>query len=263
MKILKLFNQLYKDYSVIPREAKNFPGSYLTNFIKLIIDKSIKTTGYIWFFFFRNKQYDGKLEIIGNYRIFPKGLSSNSVIFSCGIAENISFDEAISKKYGCKVFMFDPTEKSKKFMNSINNSKLIFSNIGIWKYDGNIKFYHPNKPDNDNLSATNFFNSNTYLTLPCKSIQSIMKENNHKEIDVLKMDVEGASFDILNEILDKKVYPKQIIVELERPFFIYNAKFRELLNYLVKRKKLQNRLKYAGYDIVELQANELLAIRTK
>ena len=45
-----------------------------------------------------------------------------------------------------------------------------------------------------------------------------MNEHNHKLIDVLKMDIEGASFEILNDLLDKKIYPKQIIVELERPF---------------------------------------------
>ena len=27
-------------------------------------------------------------------------------------------------------------------MNAINNPKLKFFNLGIWKYDGNINFYH-------------------------------------------------------------------------------------------------------------------------
>jgi uncharacterized membrane protein len=75
------------------------------------------------------------------------------------------------------------------------------------------------------------------------------------------MDIEGASFDILNDLLDNNVHPKQIVVELERPFFIYNASFFELFSYLNKRRKLHSRLKRVGYDLVELQANELLAIK--
>ena len=261
MKLLNLFKQLYRDYSSIHREAINFPGIYFNNFFKITIDKTIKTIGYIWHFLFRNKKYDNKLEVIGNYKILPFDITSNSIIYSCGIAENISFDEAISHKFGCDVFMFDPTKISHKFMNSISNSKLKFFNIGIWKLDGNIKFYHPNDLKNENFSATNFFHSKTYVTLPCKSIVTLMKEYEQSKIDVLKMDIEGASFDILNDLLDNNVHPKQIVVELERPFFIYNASFFELFSYLNKRRKLHSRLKRVGYDLVELQANELLAIK--
>jgi len=66
----------------------------------------------------------------------------DSIIYSCGIAKDISFDEEISKKFNCDVFMFDPTEESKKFMISVENPRLKFFNIGIWKYNGNIKFYY-------------------------------------------------------------------------------------------------------------------------
>ena len=261
MKILKLFKQLYSDYSAIHVDAKSFSGSYLSNFFKLVVDKTIKTIGYIWHYLFRNKKYDGKLSAFGNYKLLSKNISSNSIIYSCGIAQNISFDLDISNKFDCDVFLFDPTKNSNEFMRSINNPKLKFYNIGIWKFDGNIKFYHPNDPNNGNLSATNFFNTQTYFTLPCKSISTLMNEHNHKLIDVLKMDIEGASFEILNDLLDKKIYPKQIIVELERPFFIFNATFFDLFSYLKKRRKLHIRLNRAGYDLIELQANELLAIK--
>lgn len=259
MLILKLFQQLYFDFSSIPQEAKNFSGFYFSNILKLIIDKTIKTIGYIWHFIFRNKKYDNKLVIIGNYKILPNNLSKNSIIYSCGIAENTTFDDAISKKFDCDVFMFDPTKESKKFMDTNINPKLKFFNIGIWKFDGNIKFY--SDTDNINLSVTNLFHTKTYKVLPCKSIATLMKEHKQNIIDVLKMDIEGASFEILNDLLNKNIYPKQIVVELERPFFIYNASFFELISYLNKRRKLLNRLKRLGYDLVEIKANELLAIK--
>ena len=259
MPIFKFLKQLYKDYSSIPFEARNFSGSYIGNFFKLTIDKTIKTVGYIWHFIFRNRKYKNRLEVVGNYKILPDNISINSIIYSCGIAESIEFDEAISNKFGTDVFMFDPTIQSLKFMNSIKNSKLKFFNIGIWKLDGNIKFYK--HKENINLSATNLFHSKKYFTLPCKSIDTLMKEFKHTKIDILKMDIEGASFVILNDLLDKNIYPNQIIVELERPFFIFNASFYDLLLYLNKRRKLFYRLKNAGYDIVELDANELLAIK--
>ena len=39
--------------------------------------------------------------------------------------------------------------------------------------------------------------------------------NNHSKIDVLKMDIEGAAIDVLNNILDEKIFPTQIAVEFE------------------------------------------------
>jgi FkbM family methyltransferase len=259
MRILNLFRQLHQDYSSIHKEARNFPGSYLNNFFKITMDKTIKTIGYIWHYLFRNKKYDDKLVALGNYKLLTNSISLNSIIYSCGIAEDISFDEAISNKFGCDVFMFDPTKESLNFMNSINNPKLKFFNIGIWKRDGNIKFFYHAK--NSNLSATNIFNSEMHFILPCKSIATLMKEYQQTKIDVLKMDIEGASFDILDDLLDKNIYPMQIVVELERPFFIFNSSFKELFSYLIKRRKLHNRLKNIGYDLVELDANELLAIK--
>jgi len=259
MRILKLLKQLSNDFSSIPSEAKNFPGFYLSNFFKLLLDRKIKTIGYIWHFFFRNKVYDEKLLRVGNYKIFPNNISKDSIIYSCGIAKDISFDEAISKKFNCDVFMFDPTEESKKFMATVENPKLKFFNIGIWKFNGDIKFYYHAK--NSNLSATNLLKSENFFTLPCKSIDKLMTEHNQNRIDVLKMDIEGASFDILNDLFDKSIYPIQIVAELERPFFIFNSNIYDLYLYLYKRRKLHKRLKILGYEVVELDANEFLAIK--
>ena len=38
-----------------------------------------------------------------------------------------------------------------------------------------------------------------------------MNEYKHDEIDILKMDIEGASFNVLNDLLDKKVLPNELL----------------------------------------------------
>lgn len=261
MILFKILNQLYNDFSSIHQESKNFSSNYFANFLKITIDKIIKTIGYTSYFFFRNKKYDGKLVNVGNYKILSDNISQSSIIYSCGIAENISFDEAISQKYGCDVFMFDPTERSNKYMNSIDNPKLKFFNIGIWKIDGNIKFYMPKNSGGINFSATNLFKTKMHIYLPCKTIKSLMYELNQTKIDILKMDIEGAAFEILEDILDNNIYPHQIIAEIERPFFIFDANFLELYAYFKRRRKLRSRLKKLGYEVVDLKANEFLAVK--
>ena len=51
MRVVKLFKQLYRDFSSIHVEANKFSGFYFINFLKLTTDRIVKTVGYIWHFF--------------------------------------------------------------------------------------------------------------------------------------------------------------------------------------------------------------------
>ncbi len=46
-----------------------------------------------------------------------------------------------------------------------------------------------------------------------KSIENIMKELGHKHIDVLKMDIESAEYDVIENILNAKISITQILIE--------------------------------------------------
>jgi hypothetical protein len=48
-------------------------------------------------------------------------LDSNSIVYSIGIGEDISFDATLSGKYNCKIFMFDPTPRSIEHVEKIKN----------------------------------------------------------------------------------------------------------------------------------------------
>ncbi len=45
-----------------------------------------------------------------------------------------------------------------------------------------------------------------------------MRELNHTKIDILKMDIEGSEYDVLNDILNANVEIKQILVEFHHRF---------------------------------------------
>jgi hypothetical protein len=48
----------------------------------------------------------------GGFYVHPDALSKNSIVYSFGIGEDISFDKAIIENHKCHVFAFDPTPKS-------------------------------------------------------------------------------------------------------------------------------------------------------
>ena len=52
----------------------------------------------------------------GGWDVIIDSLSQNSVVYSFGVGEDASFDIDLIKEFGLKVFAFDPTPKSIKWV---------------------------------------------------------------------------------------------------------------------------------------------------
>ncbi|MGK0390773.1 MAG: FkbM family methyltransferase [Maribacter sp.] len=154
---------------------------------------------------------------IGNYYLDDRfKLDKNSIVYSLGILSDIRFDEAISKKHDCPVFMYDPSPTSITFMKKNEKNPLYhFYPYAIWIEDMTRKFYY--STTGSSPSTIFFDDKSQYFTAQCRTLSFILNENKHQEIDVLKMDIEGAALPILEKMVDDKIFPKQIITEFERP----------------------------------------------
>ena len=47
------------------------------------------------------------------------------------------------------------------------------------------------------------------------SIKNIMEQQNHRHIDLLKLDIEGAEIETVNQMLDDKIYPTYLLIEFD------------------------------------------------
>jgi len=84
----------------------------------------------------------------GGWRLLKNiKLTKNSIIYSAGVGEDISFDLIISQLYQSNIILIDPTERSFKHFNEILN---FYNNIN----DNNI-----NNNDNNN-NINNYFTAN-------------------------------------------------------------------------------------------------------
>ena len=68
----------------------------------------------------------------------------NPVVLSFGLGDDISFDEAISRSYGCRIYGFDPTPESQKFirLHGAPANMKVFP-IGLAPMDGEQTFMLP------------------------------------------------------------------------------------------------------------------------
>lgn len=168
----------------------------------------------------------------GGFYINPTLLTSESVVYSFGIGQDISFDLEVIKHHQCKIFGFDPTPKSIEWIKNQNlPAHFQFESIGIGKTTGKAIFNLPK--DEENVSASlydhPFIDSSNNVEVHLESFQDISDRLNHPHIDVLKMDIEGAEYDAIDNILNSNIYIKQILLEIHERFFADGKKKTEVL----------------------------------
>ncbi len=179
----------------------------------------------------------------GGFYVCPELLNKNSIVYSFGIGFDITFDTTIIKNHDCHVFGFDPTPKSIQWIrNRALPEKFHFYESGISDKSGPVEFYLPKNREHVSGSIIIQDNVNVQekVTVIMKSLSDIMNELGHQHIDLLKLDIEGAEYDVLENILNAKIPVTQILVEFHDRFFD---------NGRQKTKQMIESMKSNGYEI--------------
>lgn len=158
--------------------------------------------------------------VYGGWNIAVANIGSNSVIYSFGVGEDASFDTEIIRKYNCTVDAFDPTPRSIAWVNKQYLSQYFrMHEYGLAAYDGRTTF---NPPDNPNYVSYTIMDRRASkgiaINVVVKTLGTIMNELGHKHIDILKMDIEGAEYGVIEYIRETCIRPDQILVEFHHRF---------------------------------------------
>jgi len=156
----------------------------------------------------------------GGYHIVLTGISKSTIIYSLGVGEDASFDIALIERFGLTVHAFDPTPKSIVWVTSNNlSNNFKMHNVGIAAFDGEMTFYPPDNPSH--VSHTIYKRSEAAhdpISFPVKRLSTVMKELGHSHIDVLKMDIEGAEYSVIDDLLKSGIRPQQMLIEFHHRF---------------------------------------------
>lgn len=179
----------------------------------------------------------------------PTGLLDNTSICYCaGCGEDISFDLELIDRFNCTVFSYDPTPRAVKYVTekTTHIKNYHYYDIGLWDQDTNLKFYVPKNTGHVSLSALNLQNTNDYVELKVRRINGIMKDNGHKSIDLLKIDIEGAEYKVIDSIIQDKLEINMILVEFDE---LYNCIDN---NYIYRIKNTVRSLLKNNYRLIHV-----------
>ncbi|MFC1960141.1 FkbM family methyltransferase [Chloroflexota bacterium] len=171
----------------------------------------------------------------GGWVIPSSILNENSICYCAGVGEDISFDLALIKNYGCPVYAFDPTPRSKTYVdqNAAGIAEFHFHPSGIWDENTTLKFFSPQNSEHVSHSIGNLQNTSDYFEAPCKTIPTLMQELGHTHIELLKMDIEGAEYQVIDSIIKDDLCIKCLCVEFHyKPNNTHQL--RQAVNSLIK-----------------------------
>ena len=147
-------------------------------------------------------------------------LNRESVIYSVGVGSNIDFDVELINSFGATVHAFDPTPRSIEWVKSQKLPKhFIFHPFGLSAENGHMDFFPPAKASSTHFSPIDRYgDTNNVVRAPVKDIDTIASELNHKEIDLLKMDIEGAEYEVIEALPKNRVAINQILIEFHHMY---------------------------------------------
>jgi FkbM family methyltransferase len=139
--------------------------------------------------------------------------------------------------FGSKVYMFDPSPSvvahsgQPSWDRACGRGHLYFQAIGV----GNVT-----SPDGLTLEGKKY---------PAKTVSDIARSLNHPRVDVLKIDIEGGEFAVLEQLLDTQTLATLQVQHLLVEFHLWDDRaFVEFVGII-------SRLKQQGYVIFRKELN--------
>ena len=165
-------------------------------------------------------------------------IDANSIVYSFGLGEDTSWDEALLRR-GARVFGFDPTPKSLAYIRGRAQlrrgpGRFTLTPQGLWTKDTFLKFTLPDNPGHVSLRAGEIEGQRGFIELKVNTLEHFMEMNGHTRLDILKIDIEGAEYEFLEDLLTRDFFPfDQLLVEFHHRFFtggmeMHNALIEEL-----------------------------------
>ena len=166
----------------------------------------------------RHKEYYGTE--YGGWYICPDTITRDSIVYSFGVGEDISFDLEMTKRFDCAVYAFDPTPRSVEWMKSQElPQRFHFFEYGIAGYDGMAKFNPPENPEHVSYTMLDRpSTSHSAIEAKVYRLETIMNMLGHKKIDVLKMDIEGGEYEVIEDLTKADIEIGQLLVEFHHRF---------------------------------------------
>jgi FkbM family methyltransferase len=207
----------------------------------------------------------------GGWIIPAQFLREDSVVYLVGAGEDVSFDLALADQFRCTVEIIDPTPRSERHIELLKQNivagvatplitapggiypkvspsvaaRLQFHPVGLWNEESTLRFYKPQNEAHVSHSLVNLQKTEEFIEVPVCRLSVLMQKLGHTKIDLLKVDIEGAEYVVLQTILEDNLDIRVICVEYDE-----TASNHIDGNYINRIEDSIHQLRGSGYLLV-------------
>ena len=181
----------------------------------------------------------------------PKGIiDSTWTCYTAGVGEDASFDIALAQM-GCEVLAIDPTPRAIEYMKPLvaDHPNLALAPYAVWTEDTEIDFYPPSNVKDVSYSATNRQRTRKPMRVPARTVPSIAHQFGHERIDLLKLDIEGAEYPVLESLELEMLGTRVLCVEYHTDYSL--RRMSAAVNSIVEQ----------GYQIATVNRTDVTFVR--
>jgi FkbM family methyltransferase len=156
-----------------------------------------------------------RVENHGGWCLWPASLSRTSVVYSFGIGHDVAFDLSVIETFGADVHAFDPTPSALEWVRRQSMPPAFHvQEYGIASFDGIATFGPPTDPVNPSFSYRGSESPPSgAVTGTVRRLSTIMRSLGHDHVDLLKLDIEGAEYEVIDDLLAQQLDVRQLLVE--------------------------------------------------
>jgi FkbM family methyltransferase len=155
----------------------------------------------------------------GGWTIPVGALTRTSIVYSFGLGEDVSFDLALIERFGCVVHAFDPTPVAVGWLQTQSlPPQFVHHRVGLAERDGDMQFFAPGDSHSFSREPASAATTES-VSCPVRRLSSIMSQLGHDHIDLLKMDIEGFEYGVIDDLLESGIRPSIIDIEYHHKSF--------------------------------------------
>ena len=152
--------------------------------------------------------------------IYQPWLNSDSLVIDAGCSYEADFSLFMIERYGVKAYGVDPTRKHKPALETLEESHkdhFFYLPLAICAQNGSLIFHESRIHESGSIfnDHTNMLRDETIsYEVEAVTPATLLERIGVEKIDLLKLDLEGAEFDLLAQVQKEDLLPfRQIFVE--------------------------------------------------
>ncbi len=158
----------------------------------------------------------------GDWAYDPQRLTAGDVVYALGVGVDLGMERELIHAHTVEVHAFDPSPECLRWIAGQQlPAALHFHPIGVAGTDGTLRLQARATEHGDTpvmYSVAGSGRTGPVVHAECLALTTLVGRLGHARIALLKVDVEGAEYDILAGMLAAGMHPAQLLVEFHHRF---------------------------------------------